>query len=294
MKNSIRIRNLSPLRYSGSKRKLVFYLYSVLKHNNLVPNVLVEPFVGGGNISLNFIVNDIVKKIIISDKDRLIYSFWHVVFYNPGYLINFIKKVKITLGTFYEYKEIVKNINNYNKNKLAEACLFLNRTSFSGILTDSAGPLGGKDQESKYKIDCRFYKERLIEKIKYISKFKSRVVVLNYDWRDTIEYAKQWAKNKKNLNRLFFYFDPPFFNKADNLYRCYFSEKEHMQFYKAIISLNYDWVLSYDNAPEIREMYSGDKYLKMNIEMPCSINSNSQKDQRELIITTLALPNANK
>ena len=41
-------------------------------------------------------------------------------------------------------------------------------------------------------------------------------------------------------------------------------------------------------------MYSGDKYLKMNIKMPYSINSNSQKDRKELIITTLALPNANK
>ena len=167
MRDKMKVKDLSPLRYPGSKKKLVSYLYEIIKFNRLNPNVLVEPFVGGGNVALHFLLNEIVDKIIIADKDKLIYSFWEVLFSNPDYLINFIKSVKIDLDTFYQYKEIARTFKYYKKEKLAEACIYLNRTSFSGIMTDIAGPLGGKSQKSQYKIDCRFNKKRLIEKIKY-------------------------------------------------------------------------------------------------------------------------------
>jgi len=290
MRDKMKVKDLSPLRYPGSKRKLVSYLYEIIKYNKLNPNVLVEPFVGGGNIALHFLLNGIVDKIIIADKDKLIYSFWEVLFSNPDYLIDFIKRVKINLNAFYKYKKIARAFENCEKEKLAEACIYLNRTSFSGIMTDIAGPLGGKSQKSQYKIDCRFNKKRLIEKIKYISAFSRSVIVLPFDWKDTIKYAQDWVKNKKRLNRLFFYFDPPFFNKADGLYRCYFNKEEHKQLHKEIICLSYDWVLSYDNAPEIRRLYSNDKYIAMHIEVPYSINSHAKRIEKELIITPLALP----
>lgn len=290
MRGKIRVQDLSPLRYPGSKKKLVLYLCEIIKYNKLNPNVLVEPFVGGGNIALHFLLNGIVNKIIIGDKDKLIYSFWYVLFSDPDYLIDFIKRVRVNLDTFYDYKEIARDFENYEKEKLAEACIYLNRTSFSGIMTDKVGPLGGKDQQSQYKIDCRFNKKTLIERIKYISTFRRNVIVLPFDWKDAIKYAEDWVRHKKRLNRLFFYFDPPFFNKAHDLYRCYFSKEEHRQLYEEIICLNYDWVLSYDNVPEIRELYSHSKYVTMHIEMPYSINSHAQRIERELIITPLGLP----
>jgi len=290
MIDKIKVKHLSPLRYPGSKKKLVFYLYEIIRYNKLNPNVLVEPFVGGGNIALHFLLNGIVNKAIIADKDKLIYSVWNVLFSNPDYLIDFIKKVKVNLNNFYRYKEMARNFENYEEEKLAEACIYLNRTSFSGIMTDEVGPLGGKDQQSQYKIDCRFSRKTLIQRIKYISTFRRNVIVLPFDWKDTIKYAEDWVRHKKRLNRLFFYFDPPFFNKAHDLYRCYFSKEEHRQLYEEIICLNYDWVLSYDNVPEIRELYSHNKYVTMHIEMPYSINSHAQRIERELIITPLALP----
>ena len=157
-------------------------------------------------------------------------------------------------------------------------------------MTDIVGPLGGESQESQYRIDCRFDKKRLIEKIKYISNLSRNVIVLSFDWKDTIEYAQDWIGNKKRLDRLFFYFDPPFFNKADELYRCFFNKEEHKQLYEGIICLNHDWVLSYDNAPEIRRLYADDRYVTMHIEVPYPINSHAKRIEKELIITPLALP----
>ena len=290
MRNKIIVKYLSPLRYPGSKKKLVLYLYEIMKLNKLNSNVLVEPFVGGGSISLHFLLNGIINKIIIADKDKLIYSFWKVLFSNPEYLIDFIKKVKIDLNTFYKYKEIARTCEDYTKEKLAEACIFLNRTSFSGIMTDQVGPLGGKNQHSQYKIDCRFNKKRIIEKVKYISTFSQNIIVLCCDWKNTIKYAQDLNRKKNKLNKLFFYFDPPFYNKADNLYRCYFNQEEHKQLNKVIMNLNDKWVLSYDNTPEIIKLYSNDKCKKVHIKVPYSINSHAKRIEKELIITPLFLP----
>jgi len=280
----------SPLRYPGSKKKLVAYLHEILRFNEIGPNVLIEPFVGGGSVALYFLLNNIVDKIIIADKDKLIYSFWKVLFSDPDHLINFIKKVKIDLNNFYKYKEIANNTRRHNANKLAETCLFLNRTSFSGMLTNGAGPIGGKKQESEYKIDCRFNKEMLINKIKPLSLFGKRVIVLPYDWKGTMKYAEEWLERKKGLNKLLFYFDPPFYYKADQLYRCYFNEKDHKDLCEEIISLKHDWLLSYDNTPEIKKMYSKFRKKNMHIQVPYSINSHAVRIEKEIIITPLKLP----
>lgn len=64
------------------------------------------------------------------------------------------------------------------------AGLFLNRMNFSGILPSK--PIGGLSQSSKYKIDCRFNKERIVSLIRDISKFRNRIEVVNQDALDLL------------------------------------------------------------------------------------------------------------
>lgn len=290
MKHRFRITYISPLRYPGSKRRLAPYLHSIVLHNKLKPNVLIEPFVGGASVSLYFLKNKIVEKAVISDGDKLVSCFWSVLFSNPSRLIEFVRNVKVNLHSFYAYKAIARSAENVNDEELAEACLFLNRTSFSGILTDRVGPLGGREQKSEYKISCRFNREAIIKRIEYISQFARKVTVLPYSWRDTIEWAERWLSKRKKLNKPLFYFDPPFFNKADELYREYFPPEEHELFQRRILALKHDWILSYDNAPEIKKMYSRDGKMHMHVQMPYSINSGSRRLEKELIITPLSIP----
>ena len=47
---------------------------------------------------------------------------------------------------------------------------YLNRTNRSGIL--KAGVIGGKQQNGKWRIDARFNKNDLIQRIKKISRYK--------------------------------------------------------------------------------------------------------------------------
>jgi DNA adenine methylase len=252
----------------------------------LSPQILVEPFVGGGSVFLHFLsVND-KNKVIIGDKDELIYSFWKTVFNNPDSLISFIRKVKINLNNFEYYRSIADSPSKYSVRELAEACIFLNRTSFSGILNNSAGPIGGKKQKSVYKIDCRFNKVGLIKQIKKISKYRKRVTVIKGDWVDTMNYAK--GLNQFDKNSLFFYIDPPFYNKAEKLYRYIFNHDLHKRLRNKLVALKYNWVLSYDKAKEVKELYS--QFKPIHVEMAYSINSPAKRLEKEYIITPLNLP----
>ncbi len=56
---------------------------------------------------------------------------------------------------------------------------FLNRTNISGVI--KGGIIGGYKQLGKYKIDARFNKSDLIDRIHKIASFKHRIVVSNLD-----------------------------------------------------------------------------------------------------------------
>lgn len=53
------------------------------------------------------------------------------------------------------------------------ATFFLNRTNRSGIL--KGGVIGGKQQTGKWKIDCRFNKKDLIDRVETIAAHSDRI-----------------------------------------------------------------------------------------------------------------------
>lgn len=63
--------NYSPLRYPGGKNKLYPLVKLMIKKSNC--NLYIEPFVGGGGLSLALLYNEDVKKIVINDYDIAIY-----------------------------------------------------------------------------------------------------------------------------------------------------------------------------------------------------------------------------
>ena len=277
---------LSPLRYPGSKRKLIKYFNKILTRNNFSPKVVVEPFVGGGSLFLSFLGKQSVQKVIIADKDPLVSGFWNILLFHTERLIRFINTTEVTLSQFDYYRIIAGNPNQYSELQRAHACLFLNRTSFSGILNPSAGPIGGREQVSDYRIDCRFGKRNLIKRIREIAMFKEKVTVLASDWTDTVKYClKQFTYEAKEF---LFYFDPPFYKKADQLYRHYFHEKDHEALRDELVKLEHPWILSYDKTNEIKNLYI--RFKKIHVQMPYSINSPATRLEKELIITPLELP----
>lgn len=284
---------LSPLRYPGSKRRLMIYIGKTLKANNFSPTYYIEPFVGGGSIAIYLLYNKIVENVILADIDPWIASFWQTVFWDSEWLIEQIENAPITLEAWYS----AKNSLPITRREQAWACLFLNRTSFSGILRQEVGPLGGKSQSSPYKIDCRFPRQALVERVRTISSYRERIyAVWNVSWEKALQMVRI-EQNSGNLpeNGLFFYVDPPFFEKANSLYRFYFTDIDHQLLRDELIQLQDKWLLSYDSAEQVENLYrdaidyntNGAKCL--NVELLYSLPLRVRKRCKEIILSNLEI-----
>ena len=258
------------------------YLAELLKLNGRKPRLFVEPFAGGASVSLQLLNDGLVEKIAIGDKDELVSAFWHTVFFDADWLIKRIEEVEPTLQLWEYYKTNTPK----TRRERAFACLFLNRTSFSGILSDTAGPIGGRAQQSAYGIGCRFPKQRLIDRIRQAELLSGNVLLVKAgSWKSTLKAASSLGYPSREILH---YFDPPFYKKADRLYRHYFVAKQHKQLAKAVATLESDYVLSYDVAEPIIKLYSDFGMVPAQVELLYSTGSREKlQSAKELIVTNL-------
>lgn len=276
----IRATTGSVLRYPGGKGKHASLISSILDVNGYSPEHFVEPFCGGASLAINLMEANIVDNISLNDIDPLVASLWMVIFSEDDHewLIDKVRKVPLTL----EYWDYQKKLRPRCKRSMALKCLYLNRTSFSGLLHKNAGPIGGRKQE-KWTIASRFNREKIALRIKELSRYSSRVIcVENVNWFDFVA--------KYNDSDVLIYFDPPYYEKANRLYRYFFTENEHISLNDMLKQDNsYHWILSYDNREYIRRLYSDMKISKCILDSNYSthpVGGNSVVG-RELLYTSL-------
>jgi len=272
----------SPLRYPGAKLRLFDPIAETLELNSLKPKLFCEPLGGGLSVSLRLLTNNLVENIAVGERDPLVAGFWKTVFNDAEWLLDQIERLEITLENWKTYRDRVCRTNR----EYALTCLFLNRTSFSGILAESAGPIGGQNQTSDYKIDCRFNKRDLVKRIREASELKNRVEFVNKgDWKSTVQKVRTLDYEPQET---FFYFDPPFYEKADRLYRYFFDNRDHHDLCRFLKTFKRPWLLSYDNAEEIVKMYSSNGNGRNLVEHLYSIASaGTRQKTKELFITNL-------
>jgi DNA adenine methylase len=246
--------NPSPLRYPGGKYKTNEYLKNLVVLNNCT--TYIEPYAGGAAVALNLLLEGVVKKIIINDFDRSIYALWYSIINNPIKLIQLIYDTEITIEEWYLQKEVQKNKESASLLELGFSTLFLNRTNRSGII--KGGVIGGKNQNGNYLMDCRFPKDSLIQKIKMISALSNQIELYNLD---ALVFIKAVIKKTRNS---FTFFDPPYFNKGPSLYTNFYKKDDHVELAEAIQTelKNRKWIVTYDNALEIKKMYSKLDYIE--------------------------------
>jgi DNA adenine methylase len=115
----------------------------------------------------------------------------------------------------------------------------------------SGGPLGGREQKSKYKIDCRWSPSHICKKIDIINKRFSQLSIRN-DCCTNLDFSEVICDIK---NKAVIYLDPPYLVKGNVLYQHGFTENDHRRLADCLKNTNHLWVLSYDDCPEIREYY---------------------------------------
>ena len=147
--------NRSPLRYPGGKSRITNFVAKLIKDNNITGGCYVEPFAGGAGVALNLLLDGIVDRIFINDKDRSIYAFWDSAINHTERFICRLESVNVTIEEWKKQREIQLNKENANLFDLGFSTFFLNRTNRSGIIM--AGVIGGISQTGKWKIDAVSY-----------------------------------------------------------------------------------------------------------------------------------------
>jgi DNA adenine methylase len=225
----------------------------------------------------------LVSKVILVDRDPWIASFWHTVFFDTDWLVQQVETMEVTLEKWQQFKQSTPTTIRDQ----ALTGFYLNRTSFSGILEAKAGPLGGKSQKSDYKIDCRFPRETLVRRIEQAAAHRKKVhAVWNCSWEAGVAKIRD-AQQAGNLptQDVFFYFDPPFFEKAEDLYRFYFVEDDHKALRDFLLRLEDKWILSYDSADQVEALYG--KALRHG-------TNGTQKDHVELFYSLAVMSKRSK
>ena len=242
------MRNYSPLRYPGGKGQVYSFVKELLIKNDILGCTYIEPYAGGAGVAMRLLFEEKVSRVIINDYDKSIYAVWYSILNYTDEFIELIRNIDISVETWYAQKEIQNYKSDLDLLTLGFSSFFLNRTNRSGIL--KAGMIGGKKQNGKYKIDCRFNKDKLIELIEKIASYRERIELYNMD-------ALEFIKIVKSRHNQFYFIDPPYYKKGKELYTNFYTHQDHVDLSKYLKQnmRSKKILLTYDNCREIRELY---------------------------------------
>lgn len=268
-------RSPSPLRYPGGKACIFDMTKDILVSHNLVGWQYAEPYAGGCGLALSLLFDGVVSKLHLNDIDPSIAALWQVILEHTDELANRVQDAVFNIDEWQKQRAIQINPNKKHSVSpldLAFSTLYLNRTNHSGIL--KAGVMGGLAQAG-HKMDCRFNKADIISKIYAIAKRQADICVYNLDAIDFINKLE----NQKNLVLMI---DLPYYNKGQTLYTHFYRHDDHAKIVNALSNTTLPWLLTYDNTPEITELYREFNQYPFNINYSVA----NKKIGSELLITS--------
>jgi len=236
----------SPLRYPGGKTRAVKH---ILPHIPEDITELCSPFLGGG--SLELAVADRGTQVYGYDIFQPLTNFWHHLLRTPMSLSILTDCYRTTNGvlrglTRHDFLQFKQDLMSKPATSIVDAAKFyaLNRSSFSGATLS-----GGYSKQAAYK---RFTNSSILR----LWKFE----VYNFE----VEKAGFKESIPKHPDA-FLYCDPPYMlEKNNNLYGK--NGDTHAGFdHEGLFNLLNErkgWVLSYNNSPQIREMYKDYKIIE--------------------------------
>ena len=253
----------SPLRYPGGKALMAPFIAEILKNNNMRNVHYVEPYAGGAGAALNLLLSNAVDTIQINDANIGIFSFWRYLLSESDRFIEYVERVPISLEQWHIERGIVMNEKTPSL-ELGIATFYLSRTNRSGVI--SAGPIGGssieKQAKATYKIDCRFNRKELVNRLRAIVNCKNRITVTQEDALKLLGHI--------DSRNVFVYLDPPYYVKGKSLYMNHYHNAEHKELFDILNKAKFSWLLSYDDVNEIRSMYK--MYELYNFQLPYTVN----------------------
>ncbi len=268
--NVAQIPQRSPFRYPGGKTWLVPHVRTWLTRFPKKPKLFVEPFAGGGIISLTVAFEDLADEVIMVELDHNIAAVWKTMLSKDNdWLAAQVSNFDMTIPNL--RAELSKKPRNTRT--LAFHTLLRNRTYHGGILAPGSGIL--KYGENGKGINSRWYPDTLRKRIQNVKHVRSKITFIE---GDGIKAIKQHAAKKSAA----FFIDPPYTaagKKAGK--RLYVHhELEHERLFKSCETITGDFLMTYDNADELIVLANHHGFQTDTVAM----NNTHHATMRELLI----------
>jgi len=234
--NVSKVSQLSPFRYPGGKTWLVPNFLRWLQSLSYKPEYLIEPFTGGGIISLSAAYHGLVDKCIMIEKDENVASVWKTILYGDWeWLVDQIKSCNLTVETV----KAILNAPADSCEQRAFKTIVKNRVCHGGVMANGSGFL--KYGENGKGVLSRWYPETLAKRINTIVSMKDR---LDFFEGDAFDYIPSHSSNKNAC----FFVDPPYTaSKKKAGKRLYqYSEVDHDRLANLLKTVKGEFMLTYD------------------------------------------------
>ncbi len=230
----------SPFRYPGGKTWLIPIVRQWLKQNGTPTNSLVEPFVGGGIVSLTAAFEKLANHITMVEMDEEIAAVWETILTGKNkWLAEKILKFDLT------HENVRKELDKPNKklNDIAFCTILKNRIFHGGILAKGSGMI--KNGENGKGISSRWYPQTLHDRIVAIDYVKNKMDFIKGDAFEILE-------ENLNNNSAYFFIDPPYTVAGKRLYTHF--DIDHEKLFCLTSKLKGKYMLTYDDTSEIRHL----------------------------------------
>lgn len=234
----------SPFRYPGGKTWFVPTFRDWIKNHHPKPEILVEPFAGGGIISITALFEELVSRAVMVEIDEDIAAVWQSVLDgHAGWLAKRILDFDLTKEAVIQ--ELSKT--DVSTREKAFQTILKNRTFHGGILADGAGFL--KHGENGKGIHSRWYPSTIAKRFDNLKLVADRIVFRQEDGLAVIqEYSHR--------SDVVFFIDPPYTaggkKAGKRLYRHFCIDHERL--FSLCQSIKGDFLMTYDSADEVKTM----------------------------------------
>lgn len=262
----------SPLRYPGGKTWLVPHIRAWLDGLPEPPHLLVEPFVGGGIVSLTAVMEDLADRCLIADLDRDVAAFWHAALRQGPDLSRLVREFTPT-------RESVGQIAGRFPDEVLRhgfRTLVLNRTRRGGILATGAALI--RSGESGRGLTSRWYPETICRRLGEITAHAHRITFCETDGQQLLDAL---TPNLRSGYAVFL--DPPYTAGGKRAgARLYAQEQiDHERLFATVAESSAEFLMTYDRSAEVISLIQRHNFSAVEVIM-----KNTHHDRaRELVIT---------
>lgn len=254
----------SPLRYPGGKQKAIELISAKFPARFAEYR---EPMVGGGSVYFRARTLELAQKYWINDLFEELVAFWRTVQNQElcERLIFELEELRQSFSSSEEIKEYFLAARNEETDcefRVAKLFFFFNRVTFSG--TTRAGGFSSAASTNRFTASS-------IERLRFLPIALSETKISRVDFEELIAAPG---------NDVFLFLDPPYYT-ANRLYgkKGSLHNFDHERLASALRKTKHRFLITYDDCPELRKMYSWAKIEEWQLQYGMN-NCNSEKTSK--------------